>query len=289
MTIRFQRLIILLLSLIFLAGVVILILINSKKNLVYFFTPTELINSLSEIDRKVRIGGFVKNNSLKKNTVNNIYSFIITDNQNDIKVEFEGILPDLFKENQGAVIEGILVERKKINASKVFAKHDENYMPSSIKKKLIESNYWQKDYPPNFLLGQKLPIFETTDLLDEIKKLSSFDINNKQVIINFFASWCAPCKKEHPLLFSLKNNQPNTIIIGINYKDVKSNALKFLENEGNPYHFIGVDENGKIGLEFGVIGLPETFLTNNKGRIVFKHTGPLTSRIIQNEIIPRLQ
>ena len=75
----------------------------------------------------------------------------------------------------------------------------------------------------------------------------------------------------------------------IDYKDIKSNALKFLENEGNPYHFIGVDENGKIGLEFGVFGLPETFLTNNKGEIVFKHTGPLTLKIIQNEIITRLQ
>ena len=77
--------------------------------------------------------------------------------------------------------------------------------------------------------------------------------------------------------------------IPIDYKDIKSNALKFLENEGNPYHFIGVDENGKIGLEFGVFGLPETFLTNNKGEIVFKHTGPLTLKIIQNEIITRLQ
>ena len=113
MTIRFQRLIILLLSLIFLAGVVILILINSKNNLVYFFTPTELINSSTEIDRKVRIGGFVKSNSLKKNTINDIYSFIITDNQNDIKVEYNGILPDLFRESQGAVIEGILVKEKK--------------------------------------------------------------------------------------------------------------------------------------------------------------------------------
>ena len=134
-----------------------------------------------------------------------------------------------------------------------------------------------------------MPNFEITNLFDEIKKLSNSDINNKQVIINFFASWCAPCKKELPLLLSLKNNQPNITIIGIDYKDVKSNALKFLENEGNPYHFIGVDENGKIGLEFGVFGLPETFLTNNKGEIVFKHTGPLTLKIIQNEIVTRLQ
>ena len=114
MTVRFQRLIIILLSLIFLSGAIILILINSKNNLVYFFTPTELINFPTEIDRKVRIGGFVKSNSLKNNTINNTYSFIITDNQNDIKVEYKGILPDLFRENQGAVIEGALVGKKKI-------------------------------------------------------------------------------------------------------------------------------------------------------------------------------
>ena len=118
-------------------------------------------------------------------------------------------------------------------------------MPSSIKKQLKQSNYWKNDYSSKLLFNQELPNFETTDLFDEIKKLSNFDIINKQVIINFFASWCAPCKEEHPLLFSLKKNQPNIIIIGINYKDVKSNALKFLENEGNPYHFIGVDENGQ--------------------------------------------
>tara|TARA_B100002003_G_C14041141_1_gene501682 strand:- start:506 stop:904 length:399 start_codon:yes stop_codon:yes gene_type:complete len=132
--------------LIFLAGVVILILINSKKNLVYFFTPTELINSSVEINSQIRIGGFVKNNSLKKNIKNNIYNFVITDNKHDIEIEFKGILPDLFKESQGVVIEGTLIERKKAIATKVFAKHDENYMPSSIKKQLKESDYWKKQY-----------------------------------------------------------------------------------------------------------------------------------------------
>jgi len=228
MTVRFQRLIIILLSLIFLAGAIILILINSKNNLVYFFTPTELINSQSEIDRKVRIGGFVKVNSIKKNSKNNTYSFIITDNQNDIKVEYNGILPDLFRESQGAVIEGILVETKKINASRVFAKHDENYMPSSIKKQLKQSNFWQNDYSPKPLFDQELPNFEINNLFDETKKLSKFDINNNQVLINFFASWCAPCKIEHPLFLELKKNYPDLTIIGINYKDVEEDAKKFL-------------------------------------------------------------
>ena len=289
MTVRFQRLIIILLSLIFTAGAVILIMINSKENLVFFFTPTELINSHHKINSQVRIGGFVKNNSLKTNTKKSIYSFVITDNLNDIEVEYNGILPDLFNEGQGAVTEGILVNKKKMLASKVFAKHDENYMPSSIKKQLKKSDYWKKDYSSNGILGKNLPNFEIINLFDDTKKLSNVDINDKQVIINFFASWCAPCKDELPLFFTLKNNYPNMMIVGIDYKDNKSDALKFLEKEGNPYNFVGLDSNGNIGLEFGVFGLPETFLLNNEGKIIYKHLGPLTKKIVRNEISPLLQ
>ena len=146
MTVRFQRLIIILISLIFLATGITLILINAKNNLIFFFTPTELIESSAEISSQIRVGGIIKNNSLKKNKENNIYYFIVTDHQNDIEIEFDGILPDLFKEKNGAVIEGLLVSKKKIIASKVFAKHDENYMPSSIKKQLEQSDYWKKEY-----------------------------------------------------------------------------------------------------------------------------------------------
>ena len=289
MTVRFQRLIIILLSLIFIAGAVILIMINSKENLVFFFTPTELINSHHNIDSQVRIGGFIKSNSLKTNTKNSLYNFEITDNLNDIEVEYKGILPDLFKEGQGAVVEGTLVDKKKILASRVFAKHDENYMPSSIKKQLKKSDYWKKDYSSNDIFEKNLPNFEIINLFDESKKLSNADLNNKQVLINFFASWCAPCKDELPLIFALKNNYPNMMIVGIDYKDKKSDAVKFLEKEGNPYHFVGLDNNGNIGLEFEVLGLPETFLLNNEGKIVYKHLGPLTKKVVRNEISHLLQ
>ena len=289
MTVRFQRLLIILLSLIFIAGAVILILINSKENLVFFFTPSELVDSNHKINSKVRIGGFVKNNSLNKDLENNLYSFIITDNLIDIEVEYKGILPDLFKEGQGAVTEGILVNKKKISASKVFAKHDENYMPSSIKKQLKKSDYWKKNYSASGILGENLPNFKIINIFDDSKKLSNVDINNKQVLINFFASWCAPCKDELPIFFTLKNNYPNLIIVGIAYKDKKNDALKFLAKEGNPYNFVGLDNNGNIGLEFGVFGLPETFLLNNEDKIIYKHLGPLTKKVIRNEIYPLLQ
>ena len=146
MSIRFQRLLIILISFILLSSSIALILSNSKKNIIFFYTPSELFDSNTIINSKVRIGGFVKKNSLIHQNQNNKYSFIISDKNNEIKVEYDGILPDLFKEDNGAVIEGRLIKDNKIVASKVFAKHDENYMPASIKKELEKTDYWKKNY-----------------------------------------------------------------------------------------------------------------------------------------------
>jgi len=146
MSIRFQRLLIIIISLILLSSSIALILLNSKKNIVFFYTPTELINHQVKINDQIRIGGIVKKNSLINNITGGNYFFVIADNENEIEIEFKGILPDLFQEQKGAVIEGILIKKNGIIASKVFAKHDENYMPSSIKKQLEKADYWKKDY-----------------------------------------------------------------------------------------------------------------------------------------------
>ena len=145
MTVRFQRLLLIAFSLIFLATAILLILFNSKKNLIFFYTPTELFNSNTEINKKIRIGGFVKKKSII-NKGNNEYSFIITDLKNSLSVSYKGILPDMFKEEQGAVIEGIFLKDNRIKALTVFAKHDENYMPVSIKNELENQKYWKKKY-----------------------------------------------------------------------------------------------------------------------------------------------
>ena len=145
MIVRFQRLTIILISLILLIFAAILILTNSKKNLIFFYTPTELLESEINLKTKIRIGGFVKEKTFKKNSKGTIF-FVITDNLNNILVEYNGILPDLFREGQGTVVEGFLIKKNKMNASKVFAKHDENYMPASIKKQLMQKNYWRKNY-----------------------------------------------------------------------------------------------------------------------------------------------
>ena len=142
---RFQRLLIIFLSIIFLSIAIYLILINSKKNLVFFYTPSELISSSSKINDIVRIGGFVKKNSVINNG-NNKYNFIVTDNTNNLYINYEGLLPDLFREGQGIVVEGKLIKNNHIKADTVFAKHDENYIPASIKKQLKKDKYWKKEY-----------------------------------------------------------------------------------------------------------------------------------------------
>ena len=145
MSLRFQRLVLILISLVILCAAVLLILINTKKNIVFFYTPTELIEQKIFYGDKIRIGGYVKDSSLKKISLNQ-YSFKITDNKNDLLVFYQGILPDLFREGQGTVIEGLIENQKTVKAVKVYAKHDENYMPASIKKELEKNNQWKKDY-----------------------------------------------------------------------------------------------------------------------------------------------
>ena len=145
MTLRFQRLLLILLTMIMLIGSVLLILYNTRQNIIFFYTPLELTQSNPSLNSIVRIGAFVKKDSLKKIN-NNTYEFYITDKVESIRITYKGILPDLFREEQGAVVEGILVEKKFIKADRVYAKHDENYMPATIKKQLEKNKFWKKNY-----------------------------------------------------------------------------------------------------------------------------------------------
>ena len=145
MSLRFQRLVLILLTLIILGAATLLIMFNTKQNIVFFYTPSELLEDNIDPNKKLRIGGYVKKLSFVEKSLNK-YEFKITDNSNDLLIFYEGILPDLFREEQGIVIEGFIDKNKNIVASKVYAKHDENYMPASIKKKLEKNNQWKKDY-----------------------------------------------------------------------------------------------------------------------------------------------
>ncbi len=142
--------------------------------------------------------------------------------------------------------------------------------------------------PPSVLINKDLPMFESKSLFNSSKIIKTTDIKNKMVLINFFASWCLPCKVEHPLFFDLLKDNPNLYILGFNHKDDENDAKKYLLEDGNPYNFVGIDNDGMIALEFGVFGLPETFLINKEGKIIYKFMGPLTKDIIKNEIEPLL-
>jgi len=282
MTLSFQRLILILITIIMLLGAVLLILFNSKKNIIFFYTPSELIENNPPLKKIVRIGAFVEKGSVKK-TSSDTYEFSITDNKTSIRITYKGILPDLFKEEQGIVIEGHLLEKKYIHADTVYAKHDENYMPASIKKELEKNKYWKKNY------NQELPTFDIKNLYIKNEILNNKNLENEFVLINFFASWCAPCKIEHALLLEIQKNYPNLFLLGINHKDKIEDAKIYLNKEGNPYTFVGLDQSGMIALKFGVLGLPETFLINNDGKIIFKHMGPLNKKVINDEIRPFFQ
>tara|TARA_Y200000002_G_scaffold140290_1_gene115740 strand:- start:105 stop:545 length:441 start_codon:yes stop_codon:yes gene_type:complete len=145
MSLRFQRLILILLTLTILGAAILLIMFNTKQNIVFFYTPSELLENNIDPNKKLRIGGYVKKLSFVEKSLNK-YEFKITDNANDLLIFYEGMLPDLFREEQGIVIEGFINKNKNIVASKVYAKHDENYMPASIKKELEKNNQWKKDY-----------------------------------------------------------------------------------------------------------------------------------------------
>ena len=111
---------------------------NLKKNTVYFYAPQEIKNLLEIPSNKIRIGGLVKEGSLKKN--NNIYFFVITDLKNEIFVEYNGLLPNLFTEGKSAVVEGVLKDKKYFISSTILAKHDENYMPPEVANALKQKN-----------------------------------------------------------------------------------------------------------------------------------------------------
>ena len=134
-----SRIYILILSLISIAIIIFFILRSLEENVVYFLSPTEIYNKTNiTFDKKIRIGGLVKMNSISKDEIS--ISFIITDLKKEIIVSYEGIVPNLFSEGKGVIAEGKLKDKKYFIASKILAKHDENYMPPEVSKALEMSN-----------------------------------------------------------------------------------------------------------------------------------------------------
>ena len=149
-----------------------------------------------------------------------------------------------------------------------------NRDPSLIQSVLIDKP------APQFSLaaveGTGVPGFDTAAL------------NGEVTVVNVFASWCIPCRDEHPVLEALKS-ETGVRMFGMNQKDAPENAVAFLTELGNPYDAIGADANGRASIDWGVYGVPETFIVDAKGTIRFKHVGPLSMDDLAKEIIPAIE
>jgi cytochrome c biogenesis protein CcmG/thiol:disulfide interchange protein DsbE len=139
---------------------------------------------------------------------------------------------------------------------------------------------------PSALIDHPIPDFELPAVKEAgVPGLSDETIRGKVALVNVFASWCAPCKVEHPILMRLAREN-RVAIYGINYKDWWEDARGWLGQLGNPYSAIGYDESGRVALDWGVYGVPETFLIDKQGRIRFKHVGQLTPDVLNNTLLP---
>ena len=139
---------------------------------------------------------------------------------------------------------------------------------------------------PSAMIGKQAPDLHVTPLGDLPPATEELIRTGAFKLVNFWASWCAPCRVEHPNLEQLaKEGLP---IYGVNYKDNPQNALGFLEELGNPYAALGADEDGRMAIDWGVYGVPETYVIDGEGTILLRFAGPLTQRVIAETIRPAL-
>jgi cytochrome c biogenesis protein CcmG/thiol:disulfide interchange protein DsbE len=141
---------------------------------------------------------------------------------------------------------------------------------------------------PSALIDKPVPPFELPPLMDDKPGLASTDLNGQVAMVNVFASWCVPCRYEHPLLMRLTADGV-VAVHGINWKDKPTDARKWLAELGDPYARIGSDESGRAGIELGVYGVPETYIVDHDGRIRYKHVGPMTTQLLDDTILPLIE
>ena len=131
---------------------------------------------------------------------------------------------------------------------------------------------------PSNLLNKNVPNFKAESLLKNENFVSSKEFGNEIILVNFFATWCSPCRDEHVYIKRFANEK-GIRVIGINYKDNSNNAIEWLKNLGNPYSDVPIDKDGRIAIDWGVYGIPETFIVNSKGIIKYRHVGPITKKM----------
>ena len=141
---------------------------------------------------------------------------------------------------------------------------------------------------PSPLIDKPLPAFSLPTLEDPKKSLANADLKGKVVLVNVWASWCVACKQEHPVLLALSRDKL-VPIIGLNYKDQRADATQMLKVEGNPYDAIIVDADGRVGIDWGVYGVPETFVVDKQGVIRYKQIGPISPEAWEKTLWPLIQ
>ena len=137
---------------------------------------------------------------------------------------------------------------------------------------------------PSPLIGKPAPAFALPGLNGTPPQLANADLKGRPVLVNFFASWCAGCRVEHPLLMQLAKE--GVEIIGIDYKDTDADGAQWLQRHGNPYRVVAADAQGAAGLDWGVYGVPETYVLAADGTILYKHIGPITEAAWREKMAP---
>ena len=140
---------------------------------------------------------------------------------------------------------------------------------------------------PSTFIDKAAPAFDLPRLKDPDARVSSADYAGKAVLVNVWATWCVGCREEHPLLMDLAESG-DIPIYGINWRDRRPDALRWLERYGDPYVASGFDEHGRVAVDWGVYGAPETFLISEDGIVLHKHLGPLTEAIWLRDFLPLL-
>ncbi|HZP85529.1 MAG TPA: DsbE family thiol:disulfide interchange protein [Burkholderiales bacterium] len=141
---------------------------------------------------------------------------------------------------------------------------------------------------PSPLIDKPAPPFSLVRLDEPTQTLKVEDMRGKVWLLNVWASWCVACMQEHPVLLEFSKNK-SVPLYGLNYKDQRDDALAWLAKHGNPYDLSIVDPDGRVGIDYGVYGVPETFLIDKQGVIRYKYIGPITREALNNTILPLIQ
>lgn len=141
---------------------------------------------------------------------------------------------------------------------------------------------------PSPFIGKPAPAFRLTTLASTPPTIGPSDLHGQVWLLNVWASWCAACREEHPVLLDLAQ-QAGVPIVGLDYKDEREKGRQWLERFGNPYSHVAFDGDGRVGIDYGVYGVPETFVIDKQGVIRLKFTGPLTRELVRDKLIPLIK